>query len=66
MPKKTFTALIHKKDGYYVAKCPEVESVSWGYSVDEAIDNLRLTIEWFFQNFSAGKGVKADFKKIEV
>lgn len=37
----TFTAVIHKEDNIFVAECPEVGSCSQGYSIEEAIDNLR-------------------------
>ncbi|MFN3761909.1 MAG: type II toxin-antitoxin system HicB family antitoxin, partial [Anaerolineae bacterium] len=37
----TFTAILHKEGDLYVAECPEVGTVSQGYTVDEAIANLQ-------------------------
>lgn len=36
-----FTAVLYKEDDLYVAKCPEVGTVSQGYTVEEAIANLQ-------------------------
>jgi|GEM_PF-383403 len=38
---RTFTAVIHKEDAWYVAGCPEVGTVSQGKTVEEAIANLK-------------------------
>jgi len=38
---RTFTAVIHKEDDWYVADCPEVGTVSQGKTVEEAIANLK-------------------------
>jgi hypothetical protein len=31
----SFTAVIHKEDDIYVAECPEVGTVSQGYTIDK-------------------------------
>lgn len=41
MMTNTFTAVIHQEDNIFVAECPEVGSVSQGYSINEALNNLR-------------------------
>ena len=38
---KTFTAVIHRENDIFVADCPEVGSVSQGYTFDEALHNLQ-------------------------
>lgn len=40
MGMHTFTAVLHKEGDLYVADCPEVGTVSQGYTIEEAIANL--------------------------
>jgi predicted RNase H-like HicB family nuclease len=49
MPVGTFTAVLHKEDALYVAKCPEVETVSQGKTVEEALDNLKQASELYLE-----------------
>ena len=42
---RTFTALIHKENDWYVADCPEVGTVSQGKTVEEAVANLKRSEE---------------------
>jgi predicted RNase H-like HicB family nuclease len=51
MAVRTFTAVIHKEDDIYVAECPEVGTVSQGYSVEEAIANLKEATELYLEEF---------------
>ncbi len=44
------TAIIWEEDGQYVSKCPELEVASWGYSPQEAKDNLKDAVELFLEN----------------
>lgn len=37
MATRTFTAVIHKEEDLYVAECPEVGTVSQGYTIEEAV-----------------------------
>ena len=37
----TFTAVVHQADGWFVARCLEVEVTSQGRSEEEALANLR-------------------------
>ena len=48
---RTFTALIHKEDDWYVADCPEVGTVSQGKTVEEAVANLKEAIELYLEEF---------------
>jgi len=51
MAVRTFTAVIHKDDDIYVADCPEVGTVSQGYTVEEAIANLKEATELYLEGF---------------
>jgi len=46
---KTCIAVIHKEDELYVAECPEVGTVSQGYTVEEAIANLKEATELYLE-----------------
>jgi len=41
MAARTFTAVLHQEEDLYVAECPEVGTVSQGYTMEEAIANLK-------------------------
>ncbi|HKP52073.1 MAG TPA: type II toxin-antitoxin system HicB family antitoxin [Chloroflexia bacterium] len=51
MATRVFTAVIHKEADLYVAECPEVGTVSQGYSVEEAISNLKEATELYLEEF---------------
>jgi len=51
MAVRTFTAVIHKDDDIYVADCPEVGTVSQGYTIEEAIANLKEATELYLEEF---------------
>lgn len=51
MTTRTFTALIHREEDIYVAECPEVGTVSQGYSIEDAITNLREATELYLEDF---------------
>jgi predicted RNase H-like HicB family nuclease len=51
MNTRTFTAVLHKEDDIYVAECPEVGTVSQGYTIDEAIANLKEATELYLEEF---------------
>jgi len=51
MTTKIFTAILHKEDDIYVVECPEVGTVSQGYTVEEAIANLREATELYLEEF---------------
>jgi predicted RNase H-like HicB family nuclease len=50
MNYRTFTAVIHKEGDIFVADCPEVGTVSQGYSLDEAVANLKEATELFLED----------------
>ncbi len=47
----TLTAIVHKDDDMYVADCPELRTVSQGYSLEEAISNLKEATELYLEEF---------------
>ena len=66
---KTFTAIIQKEEDMYVAKCPEVGTVSQGYSIEEAIANLKEATELYLEEFplkGVGHPILTTFEVAEV
>ena len=51
MIMKTFTAVIQKEEDMYVAKCPEVGTSSQGYTIEEAVNNLKEATELYLEEF---------------
>lgn len=51
MVTRTFTAVLHKEEDLYVAECPEVGAVSQGYTIEEAIANLKEATELYLEEF---------------
>ena len=51
MPVRTFTAVLHKEEDLYVAECPEVGTVSQGYTIEEALANLKEATELYLEEF---------------
>ena len=41
----SFTAIIRKGEKQFVALCPELDVVSQGYTVEEAVENLKEAVE---------------------
>ena len=48
---KTLTAVIQKDEDMYVAKCPEVGTVSQGANIEEALENLKEATELYLEEF---------------
>lgn len=55
MTTLTFTAVLHKEEDMYVAECPEVGAVSQGYTIEEAIANLKDATELYMEEFPQTK-----------
>jgi len=51
MKTRIFTAILHKEEDLYIAECPEVGTVSQGYSIEEAIANLKEATELYLEEF---------------
>ena len=52
-----FSAIIHKEDDIYVAECSEVGTVSQGYTIEEALENLKESTELYLEEFPLTKPV---------
>ena len=48
---KTFTAIIQKEEDMYVAKCPEIGTVSQGITIEDAVANLKEATELYLEEF---------------
>jgi len=46
-----FTAIIQKEEKMYVAKCPEIGTVSQGPTVKKALANLKEATELYLEEF---------------
>lgn len=44
-----FTALIRRGEKQFVALCPEVDVVSQGYTIEEALKNLKEAVELYVE-----------------
>ena len=44
-----FTAIIRKGEKQFVALCPEVDVVSQGYTVEEAVENLKEAVALYLE-----------------
>ena len=44
------TAAVTHEDGWYVARCLDVEVTSQGKTVEEALTNLREALELYFED----------------
>lgn len=50
---KQMTAIIEREGSGYVSFCPELDIASQGDTVQEARENLREALEFFFETASA-------------
>lgn len=65
MTTKTLTAVIHKEENIYVAECSEVGTISQGYTLEEAITNLKEATELYLEEFpdkTFGRSVLTTFE----
>ncbi len=54
-----FTAIIKKGEKQYVALCPELDVVSQGYTVEEALSNLKEAVELYIEEMGIPEGVSS-------
>jgi len=62
----TFTAVLHKEEGIYMAECPEVGTVSQGKTVEDAINNLKEATELYLEEFPLKEKRKTLMTTFEV
>ncbi len=63
---KVLTAVLHKEDDMYVAKCPEVGTFSQGPTIEEAVDNLKEATELYLEEFPMEATAKPIITTFEV
>ena len=51
------TAIIKKGEKQYVALCPELDVVSQGYTVEEALNNLKEAVDLYVEEMGMPEGV---------
>lgn len=51
------TAIIKKGDKQYVALCPELDVVSQGYTIEEALKNLKEAVELYIEEMGLPEGI---------
>ncbi len=51
MDTKVLTAIIHKEGDIFVAECPEIGTVSQGFTIEEALSNLKEATELYLEEF---------------
>ena len=51
MQVRVLAAIIRKEEDIYVEECPEVGTVSQGYTIEEAIANLKEATELYLKEF---------------
>ena len=62
----TLTAVLHKEDEMYVAECPEVGTVSQGFTIDEAVHNLKEATELYLEEFPLTEDRRSIITTFEV
>ena len=60
------TAILHREEDMYVAECPEVGTVSQGYTIDEALQNLKEATELYLEEFPMEGARQTLFTTFEV
>jgi len=55
-----FTAIIRKGEKQYVALCPEVDVVSQGYTIEEALRNLQEAVELYIEEMGSPEEFKGE------
>ena len=66
MTNQILTAILHKEENLYVAECPGVGTVSQGYSVEEAVANLKEATELYLEEFPLPEFTRALLTTFEV
>ena len=51
MSTHSFSAVIHQEGDLFVAECPEIGTVSQGYTLEEAVANLKEATELYLEEF---------------
>jgi len=57
---RSFTAIIRKGEKQFVALCPELDVVSQGYTVEEAIKNLKEAVELYIEEMGIPEEISSE------
>ncbi len=57
---KSFTAIIKKGEKQFVALCPELDVVSQGSTIEEAIKNLKEAVELYIEEMGIPEEVTSE------
>ncbi|OGJ18531.1 hypothetical protein A3K73_04950 [Candidatus Pacearchaeota archaeon RBG_13_36_9] len=63
------SAIIRKGEKQYVALCPELDVVSQGHTIEEALANLQEAVELYIEEMGMPEGIKGNtaiFARFEV
>ncbi|MCH7766229.1 MAG: type II toxin-antitoxin system HicB family antitoxin [Acidobacteria bacterium] len=63
---KVFTAIVQREEDLYVARCPEVGTVSQGPTVEEAVANLKEATELYLEEFPSEERSRPILTTFEV
>ena len=69
MDTKVFTAIIHKEEDLFIAECPEIGTVSQGFTIEEALSNLKEATELYLEEFpisDVGRSILTTFEVSSV
>ena len=56
---RSFTAIIRKGEKQFVALCSELDVVSQGYTVEEALKNLKEAVELYIEEMGIPEGISS-------
>ena len=56
---RSFTAIIKKGESQFVALCPELDVVSQGYTLEEALNNLKEAVELYIEEMGIPEEVSS-------
>jgi predicted RNase H-like HicB family nuclease len=57
----TFSAIVHKGDNQYVSFCPELDMSSQGKTIEEAVSNLKETVEVYIEEVGVTLPIRRPF-----
>ncbi|MFZ3060086.1 MAG: type II toxin-antitoxin system HicB family antitoxin [Candidatus Methanoperedens sp.] len=58
MSQMDFTAIIRRGEKQFVALCPEIDVVSQGYTIEDALKNLKEAVEVYIEEMGFPEEIK--------
>ncbi|MDP3027166.1 MAG: type II toxin-antitoxin system HicB family antitoxin [Nanoarchaeota archaeon] len=59
-------AILTKEEDMYIAKCPEVGTISQGHTIEEALENLKEATELYLEEFPLKIGGRSLLTTFEI